>query len=147
MPKNKIGLQFDGWTDYMERLDKLGGSQSMKNATEKALIASKEYVNPQIEKAVANSNLPARGKYATGQIKKSINTDKKVEWSAMTGEIKVGFDFDKSGVTSIFLMYGTPRMKPVKGLKNAIYGTKTKKQIAQIQEAEVLDVIKSIMGG
>lgn len=145
MARNRIGLQFDGWEDTIAKLDKLGGTQAMKRGVESALKASKEYVNPQIETAL--NKLPARGKYSTGKTKSSIDKDMSIEWSGMTGEIKVGFDFKKSGMTSIFLMYGTPKMSPVSGLKNAIYGAKTNKQIKEIQEAEVNKVIKDIMGG
>lgn len=145
MARNKIGLQFDGWEDYMAKLDKLGGSAVMKRGVESALKASKQHINPLIEQSM--NKLPAGGKYSTGDTKKSIDKDYKVKWEGMTGSIKVGFDFSKSGTTSIFLMYGTPRMKPVSGLKNAIYGAKTKKEIAEIQEKVLSDVIKRVMEG
>ena len=45
------------------------------------------------------------------------------------------------------VVYGTPRMKPVSGLKNAIYGGKTKKEVAEIQEKVLSDVIKRTMEG
>jgi hypothetical protein len=143
--RNKIGLQFNGWEDYMAKLDKLGGTQTMKKGVEEALIVSKKHVNPLIEQAM--TKLPAGGKYSTGDTKQSIDDEMSVEWEGMTGTIKVGFDFKKSGPKSIFLMYGTPRMKPVSGLKNAIYGSKTKKEIAQIQEQKLSEVIKSVMEG
>jgi hypothetical protein len=143
--RNKIGLQFKGWEDYMAKLDKLGGTQTMKKGVEEALIESKKHVNPLIEQAM--TKLPAGGKYSTGDTKQSIDDEMSVEWEGMTGTIKVGFDFKKSGPKSIFLMYGTPRMKPVSGLKNAIYGSKTKKEIAQIQEQKLSEVIKSVMEG
>lgn len=145
MARNKIGLQFNGWEDYMSKLDELGGTQVMKKGVEEALIESKKHVNPLIEKSMAK--LPAGGKYSSGNTKQSIDKDNKVEWEGMTGTIKVGFDFSKSGVTSIFLMYGTPRMKPVSGLKGAIYGAKTQKEIAEIQEKVLSDVIKRVMEG
>lgn len=145
MARNKIGLQFNGWEDYMAKLDELGGSQAMKKGVEEALIASKKHVNPLIEQSM--NKLPAGGKYSTGDTKRSIDEDMSVEWQGMTGTIKVGFDFKKSGPKSIFLMYGTPRMKPVSGLKNAIYGTKTKKEIAEIQEQKLSEVIKKVMEG
>lgn len=145
MARNKIGLQFEGWENYMGKLDKLGGTPLMKKGVEEALIESKKHVNPLIEQAM--TKLPAGGKYSTGDTKQSIDEDMSVEWEGMTGTIKVGFDFKKSGPKSIFLMYGTPRMKPVSGLKNAIYGSKTKKEIAQIQEQKLSEVIKSVMEG
>ena len=145
MARNRIGLQFNGWEEYIAKLDELGGTQLMKKGVEEALIESKKHVNPLIEKAM--TKLPARGKYSTGDTKKSIDKDNKVDWYGMTGEIKVGFDFSKSGTTSIFLMYGTPRMKPVSGLKSAIYGSKSQKEITEIQEKVLSDVIKRVMEG
>lgn len=145
MARNKIGLQFEGWENYMSKLDELGGTQIMKKGVEEALVESKKHVNPLIENAMAK--LPAGGKYSSGNTKESIDKDNKVEWSGMTGTIKVGFDFSKSGVTSVFLMYGTPRMKPVSGLKGAIYGSKSQKEIAEIQERVLSDVIKKVMEG
>ena len=145
MARNRIGLQFNGWEEYIAKLDELGGTHLMKKGVEEALIESKKHVNPLIEQAM--TKLPARGKYSTGDTKKSIDKDNKVDWSGMTGEIKVGFDFSKSGTTSIFLMYGTPRMKPISGLKSAIYGAKTQKETAEIQERVLSDVIKRVMEG
>lgn len=145
MARNKIGLQFDGWEDYIYKLDELGGSQAMKKGVEDALIESKKHVNPLIEKAMGK--LPAGGKYSTGDTKESIDKETTVEWVTMIGEIKIGFDFKKSGLKSIFLMYGTPRMKPVSGLKSAIYGSKTQKEIAEIQEKVLSEVIKKVMEG
>ena len=145
MARNRIGLQFDGWEDYIAKLDELGGSQVMKKGVEEALIESKKHTNPLIEKSM--SKLPAKGKYSTGDTEKSIDREMKIDWVGMTGEIKVGFDFKKSGAKSIFLMYGTPRMKPVSGLKSAIYGAKTQKEIAEIQEKVLSDYIKKVMEG
>ena len=150
MARKKIGLQFNGWEDYLAKLDELGGSQVMKKGVEEALIESKKHVNPLIEKAMGK--LPAGGKYSTGDTKESIDDEMKVEWEGMTGSIKIGFDFSKSGLKSIFLMQGTkvngtPRMKPVAGLKSAIYGSKTQKEIAEIQEKVLSNHIKKVMEG
>lgn len=145
MARNKIRLNGDLFGDYMAKLDKLGGTEAMKRGTDKALIASKEYVNPLIESAM--NKLPAGGKYSTGRTKRSIDTSDSVEWNGLTASIKVGFNLKESGLTSIFLMYGTPRMKPVSGLKSAVYGTKTQKEIAKLQEVELMKVIKEVMEG
>lgn len=147
MARNKIGLQVSGLEDYMAKLDEIGGTKAMKRGTEAALRASKQYVNPLIESAMASSNLPAKGQYSTGDTKHSIDQDMSVEWEGMTASIKVGFNFKESGMTSIYLMYGTPKMPPVKGLKAAIYGNKTKKQIAELQEEAIQKVILRIMEG
>lgn len=145
MARNKIGLKFEGWEETLAKLDELGGTQLMKQATETALLESKKHVNPKIEQAM--TKLPAKGRYSTGDTKASIDTSMSVDWQGLTGSVKVGFDFKKSGLTSIFLMYGTPRMSPVKGLKAAIYGAKTNKEIAQIQSEAINKIIKRTMEG
>lgn len=140
-----MGLQFDGWKETLAKLDELGGSQAMKRGVEAGLKASKNYINPQLEAAMAK--LPAGGKYSSGKTKSTVDTDMDVEWEGLKGVIKVGFDLKKSGPVSIFLMYGTPRMSPVSGLKSAIYGAKTKKKIKELQAEAVNKVIKRIMEG
>lgn len=145
MARNKIGLQFDGFEDYIAKLDKIGGTNAMKRGVENALKESKRHVNPKIISAM--NKLPAGGKYSKGGTKDSIDTDMTVEWDGMTASIKVGFDFSKSGLKSIFLMYGTPKMSPVAGLKNAIYGSKTKNEISTIQAEELTKVINELMEG
>ena len=147
MARNKIGLQVKGFEEYMAKLDELGGNTVMKRGVESALKASKQHVNPKIVTAMASGNLPAGGKYSSGDTKQSIDTDMSVEWNGLTASIKVGFDFKKSGLKSIFLMYGTPKMSPVAGLKNAIYSTKTKKEIAEIQGEALNKTIKRVMEG
>lgn len=145
MGRNRLSLQGDIFEDYLAKLDNLGGSEAMQKGTELALKVSKAYVNPQIEKAM--NNLPAGGKYSTGATKESIDKSVNVDWQGFTAEIKVGFDFKKSGLKSIFLMYGTPKMKPVTGLKAAIYGTKTQKQITKLQAEALDEVVKMVMEG
>ena len=143
MARNRIGLRVEGFEEYMAKLDEIGGSKAMRRGVEEALKESKEYVNPLIDKAM--TKLPAGGRYSTGVTKKSLDKDMSVDWQGATASIKVGFDFSESGLKSIFLMYGTPRMKPVTGLKAAVYGSKTQKEIAAIQGAALDKVIKEIM--
>lgn len=143
MARNRIGLQVKGFEEYMAKLDEVGGTAAMRRGVEEALKDSKKHVNPLIAQAM--TRLPAAGRYATGRTKESIDDSMTVDWDGMTASIKVGFDFKKSGMRSIFLMYGTPRMKPVSGLKAAIYGTKTTKEIGAIQAEALSRVIREIM--
>ena len=147
MAKAKMGLQFDGWEETITKLNNLAGDKVTKKAVSEALIKSKEHVNVGIDKAVASGSLPAKGKFSTGDTKESINRDNEVTWQGQTASIKVGFDFKKSGTTSIFLMYGTPKMKPAKGLKSAIYGAKARKEIAEIQSEIINRYIVEEMEG
>lgn len=145
MARNRIGLQVKGFEEYMAKLDEVGGTKAMQKGVETALVESKKHVNPLIRKAM--TNLPAKGRYSTGRTEESIDESTVVEWEGMKASIKVGFDFKESGLTSIFLMYGTPKMPPVNGLKNAIYGAKTQKEIGLIQAEALSKVIREIMEG
>ena len=153
MARKKIGLQVKGLEEYMAKLDEIGGNTAMKRGAEAALKASKQYVNPQITAAMAKPNLPAGGAYSQDDTINSLDKSMAVEWEGLTGKIKVGFDLKKSGLTSIFLMYGTrgtprhPPMKEVAGLYDAIYGSKTKRQISKLQGEALNKVIKRIMEG
>lgn len=148
MAKHRVGMTFKGFEDLAARLDGLNGD--LKKATEKALIASHEVVTKRLKKAIRKSNLPAKGKYSTGITEKNLITDSKVEWEGMRASIKVGFNLENS-ITSIFLMYGTPRRKPemdpVPGLKAAIYGSASIKEREKIQREIFEDAIKKAMEG
>ena len=143
MGRSKIGLHFKGWEEVIAKLDKIAGAKSVKCGVESALKSSKKYVTYQIEKSL--NKLPANGKYSTGRTKNSIDKEMTVNWNGGLAEIKIGFCFKKSGLTGIFLMYGTPRIRPVVGLKSAIYGEKTKKEIKKLQAEKINKVIKKIM--
>ena len=147
MARNKVTIDFKGFDEYAQRLDELGSDSLLKKGVEAGLKASKQHVNQELGKAIQKSNLPAQGKYSHDQTKKSIDNDYDVEWDGSIGLTKIGFDFSKSGLTSIFLMYGTPKMSPVPGLYDAIYGNKTKSKIRKLQKEAIGKVIKRKMGG
>lgn len=144
MSRKKLELHFSGFKELAERLDELG--KDLKPITEKALIESHMAVIPEIEKAIQKPNLPSGGKYSTGATQKSIIKTPVVNWEGSIGSIDIGFDISKT-MTSIFLMYGTPRHKPVSGLYEAIYGNKTKKEISKIQKEIFEKAIKNAMEG
>lgn len=142
--KNKIKLSFEGFKELIEDLDKLGGD--LKSATEEALIKSKAVVTEELKKVTVKENFPAKGKYSTGLTAKSIDESTKVKWIGVTGEISVGYDFDISGMRTIYLMYGTPRMKKVQKMYNAIYGAKMKKAVQEKQKEIFQEAIQKRMG-
>lgn len=143
MAKNKIGLQFTGWEELMTGIGKVAGEAGLKQATEDALKASKQYVNSKIKAAMQNGNLPAKGKYSRSpHTLDSLNKDMDVKWSGFTGEVKVGFDIKDKGLVSIFLMYGTPRMSKDQELYDAVYGKKTKSEIRKIQKEAISKYIE-----
>lgn len=143
--KNKIGLQFSGFQEMIEKLDKLEGD--IFQTTEQALRESKTYVTDQLLAVTVKGNFPAHGKYSTGKVRESIDRTDTVIWQGSTASIDVGFEFEKSGPVSIFLMYGTPRMPKVQSMFDAIYGSQTKKKIKEIQKEVFAKAIKEKMEG
>lgn len=145
----KVVLDYSGFEDYLDKLDKLGGSDAVKRGVENGLKESKNLINSKITKSMKASNLPAGGKYSSApHTIDTLDKDMSVKWSGATGEIHIGFDLKKSsGMVSIYLMYGTPRMDPAKGLKASIYGANTKKKVQQVQMDTINDVIKKYMEG
>lgn len=136
--KNKITLQFTGFEEYAEKLDKLGGD--LKATTEKALQNSHDFIMPKLHQDM-------RKHHRSGQTEGSIVDDAKVEWEGTTASVRIGFKIRDGGLPSIFLMYGTPRMKKDQQLYDDIYGNKTKKAIKELQEKTFARAIKKVMGG
>lgn len=145
MAKNKLRLEFSGFETMAEQLDKLGGS--LEKTAADALVKSKTVVAQNLLKATHKANFPAHGKYATGNTRHSIDTARTVTWEGKTASISVGFDMEKSGMTSIFLMYGTPKMAKVQEMYDAIYGKKVKAQIKKIQWETFKKAIDEKLGG
>lgn len=136
MAKKKMTVDFKGFEEIYSKLDKL--SANTKEITTKALQESYNKVTPNIKNAISSHKL-------TGQTEKSLREKEKVNWNGFNGYINVGFDISNGGLASIFLMYGTPKMKPDKKLYNSIYGTKIKKEVKEIQEKIFSEQLKRIM--
>lgn len=136
MPKNRLSLDFEGFTEVLNKLEKIG--KDSNHTAETALIESKHYVHRNLESSMAVHN-------RTGQTERSLHYQDKVEWTGNIAEMGVGFDISEGGLPSIFLMYGTPKMSPDKKLYNAIFGNKTRKEISQIQEEIFRNYLRKVM--
>ena len=121
----KMRLEFTGFEEMAERLDKLGGD--LKKTTEKALIETHKLLTPKVEEAFRKHDV----KYSHDTMK-SLKKDARVEWDGSVAAIGVGFKISEGGFPSIFIMYGTPRMQPDKKVYNSIYGNK--KKVKELQE-------------
>ncbi len=127
--KNRITMEFNGYSVLERRLKEIGGNA--KKTAESALKASHNIVTKKLDSAIS----PHR---KTGDVEESLNKAPEVKWTGDIGEIKVGFNISDGGLPSIFLMYGTklfgqPHISPDENLYNAVYGTKTKKELQKIQ--------------
>ena len=138
MAKSRFGIQFEGFAELMENLDKLGGD--LNEVAEECLQVAHDVVTPRIKADIVRH-------HNTGRTEKSIVNEKRVEWEGTTASIKVGFNLKNGGMPSIFLMYGTPRMQKDTKLYNDIYGSAVSKEISEKQEEILQRTVQKRMGG
>ena len=135
----KMSVDFDGVDVFLEQLKALGEGAA-KKATENALKATQAYIAKQAEQAMKKHEPPI-GKYGTHTTDKAIITDYPVEWVQATASIAVGFDLENGGMPSLYLMHGTelngqPHIKEDAELYDAVYGSKTRREVHKLQKAE-----------
>lgn len=130
-------VDFEGIDEAIRRIEELGGS--VKNATEKALQETYDYVTPNINKELS------KYKVRSGDMKKSFRNNEKVQWYGFMAQIKAGFDYDISNHALYHMITGTPYMKPNKKLYNALYGAKTKSEVKRIQQEVFIREIGKVM--
>lgn len=108
---NRVKLELKGFEELITKLDGLGHSD-LKSVLSGALEDIGEDIGQRTYEAMDKSNLPAKGKYSTGDTIKTVVRQPKVIWNGSICEINVGFDKTKPGA-GFLLITGTPRMKPV----------------------------------
>lgn len=135
--RNRLTVNFTGFSEYMEKLERLGSDT--KGLVDKALKESFNAVTPGIESAIHSHEF-------TGETEGSLVKNADVKWSGNVGSVEVGFDIPHGGLPSIFLMYGTPRMRPDMTLYNSIYGTATKNKVKKVQQEIFDEEMRRAMG-
>lgn len=130
---SKMSITFDGFSDLANAVDKSGAD--LKKAVDDALTQTQQLIEDNLVTAAdvyAHKGLKG---YATGAMYKTIIKNSKVEWTGTVASVDAGFKLrEKGGFHSIFVMYGTPRIAKDVKLYNAIKGTKTQKEIAELQQ-------------
>ena len=137
MAKNRLTLNFKGFQEYMEKLDRLGADT--QHIAEEALRQTHAAVTPGIEAAIAPHDF-------TGKTHRSLVTDARIESEGTIIKVPVGFDINAGGIAHIFLMYGTPKIAPDSNLYNSIYGTSTKTKARKVQKQVFDEELKKVMG-
>lgn len=151
MAKTKFSLDFDGFLNLAETLDKMGRDK-LRKATENAMNASKDYANGAIKEAMATSPYSfERGKpnkdgrlYATGKAVESLDkvASKPIEWQGNECVAYIGADL-KEAPEALILALGTPHSKADRNLNNAMkVKGKYKKEVSRIQHHEFFNVLK-----
>lgn len=146
MAKKKNGFDASVLAKYADELDSVGGSAAITRATEAAMISAKMLINNEIRNAMQPGNLPAGGEYSAGDTLESLDTTTAVKWEGNTASLRLGFDMSASGITSILLMYGTPKMKPANGLREAVYGESARRTARQEKETAIKKVLERLGG-
>lgn len=144
LSRRKLGrIDYRQFEELAEELQSLGADlQAVMNT---ALEDAGKDIQAKTVQAMANSNLPAKGKYSTGNTKAAINLDPKVKWSGTAGSIGFGFDHDKPNAGS-WLITGTPKMNPDPALA-AIYASAKYKSAVTKQIKAALQAELSKLGG
>lgn len=137
MAKVKIGLELEGFEELIDKLEKLNGD--VKEAVSGSLRVASDTV-------ASNLEIAMRGHKRTGKTAGSIIKRPDIKWQGTIAEANVGFRFPE-GLPSIFLMYGTPRMNKDQKVYNAVYGVRTRKEIAEKQSQILYGMINKRMGG
>ena len=132
---NKTRIEFDGFEEVIARLTKLDGD--IKGVTEKALRETHKIITKKAETAIAPHK-------ETGATEKSLKRNAEIEWAGTLASVETGFSIRQGGLPSIFLMYGTPRMKKDQNLYNAFFGNKTRKEVMELQEKLFYDEIRRL---
>lgn len=133
----KFSCEFEGLDELIKRISELEGN--VKAVTDKALKETRDAITPGIEAAMAKHK-------RTGRTAQSIRKDLPVEWVGDQAAIPVGFDISNGGLPSVFLMYGTPRMKKDTALYNSIYGKKVIQQARELQAEIIYDELRKLEG-
>lgn len=131
-------MQFDGFTDVIHQLEQL--EVDVRETITDALQEAGQLVTEQARAAIQ----PHR---RTGKTEASLRENPTVEWTGTEAAVNVGFDINNGGLPSIFLMYGTPRMKKDIKLYNAVYGAETTKKIEQIVRDALDNAVEKAMQG
>ena len=132
---NKTRIEFEGFEEVVAKLTQLEGD--VKGVTEKALRETHKVITKKAETAIAPHK-------QSGNTERSLKRNAEIKWSGSEASVEVGFDISHGGLPSIFLMYGTPRMKKDQNLYNAFFGNKTKKEIMELQENIFYDEIRRL---
>lgn len=139
-----LNLDTKNLEELITKLDELGGD--IKAAVEDALIEGAALVTIDTQNALSDSNMPAGGKYSSGETRESVVKDLNVKWDGTQASIKVGFDYDKPGAGG-YLITGTPHMRPNQALNEIYKGKKYMQGISKRMSEKVSEHIKKKMEG
>lgn len=133
---SKFKLDFEGIEILAKRFEDMDGD--LKSLANKALKQTHAHITPKIEVAMQASKYNFKH---TGDTQESLRRKANIEWTGNIASVGVGFDIKNGGLPSIFLMHGTPTIAPDRNLYNAVFSSKTKKEVQELQKNIFLDAV------
>lgn len=134
----RMSLEFDGFKELAYRISEI--EDALKPAVDEALTEVQRYVQTETQLAAARY-VKGGTQYSTGKMVAAIKPVEGPTWVGTTASVGVGFDIRAEGgggMHSIWIMYGTPRIKKDVRLYRALRGRATEIKIQQIMQ-EALD--------
>lgn len=126
----RVRIDFDGFDKAIEEFERR--EKDLRSTVEKALEETFDVITPKLKQTLP----PHR---YSGDMEESFIDKPAVVWTGNVAEVKVGFDLSKD-VASQFLIYGakasvkgTPYRPPDMKMWNILFGSATKKEIAEVQ--------------
>lgn len=142
---SKMSLDMSDFEKQM--LKKLNELQAdVSKIVTKALEKTHEIVTEKALEAMKKENLPAKGKFSSGATEANILREAKVYGIGEALAVDVGFSIGNGGLASIFLLYGTPRMKKSQKLYDAFFSSATKSEVLTAQEQIIFNELQKIKG-
>lgn len=142
---SKMSLDMSDFEKQM--LKKLNELQAdVPKIVTKALEKTHEIVTEKALEAMKKENLPAKGKFSSSATEASILREAKVYGIGEALAVDVGFSIGNGGLASIFLLYGTPRMKKSQKLYDAFFSNATKSEVLTAQEQIIFNELQKIKG-
>ena len=135
-------IDFSGFDDLISDIKTLGAD--VDAAAEEALEKAHMFITTGVAKEMRSHKVngkPVNWQH-TGETKDSLIKEPKVAWSGAVASVEVGFTGEGAAK---YLIRGTPRIKPSKGLYNALYSKKTIEQAMAVEEHALEDFIARVM--
>lgn len=140
----RTSMDYSGIDALMKSVEALGGD--VKEAAQDALEKTHRYVTTGLAKEMRSHKVngkPVNWEH-TGETKGKLIKAPEVTWSGDVGSVEVGFTGPSAAK---YLIRGTARIKPSRGMYNVLYSATTRKQVLSLQEHALEDFIASVLKG